>query len=124
MFRSGTANTYLSGNKQLGSLDELAAVCALDREAYGPPVCPLHLLRGSQQQTGKRREALKDDEHDVNRVRDLARVAILRVQAKVNRAANELSTDAERQPQAEELSLVLRLRVRQGDRRLGLARER
>ena len=116
----GQVFTHLSTAEKLRSRDQLPDTRALDLKLDRPSVRPLHLLRGRQQQARERRQALQNDEHDVDRVRDLAGLARLGVQAQVDRTADQLAADAEGEPEAEEFALVVRLGVCERDGSLSL----
>ena len=118
--QEGQAATHLSTAEQLRSRDQLPDAGALNLKLDCPSVRPLRLLRRRQQQARERRQALQDDEHDVDRVRDLAGLSGLGVQAQVDCTADQLAADAECEPEAEEFALVVRLGVGERDGCLGL----
>nr|XP_036579822.1 uncharacterized protein CTRU02_10298 [Colletotrichum truncatum]KAF6787502.1 hypothetical protein CTRU02_10298 [Colletotrichum truncatum] len=83
------------------------------------PVLSLHLLRLVQEQPDKRTRGLDGDEDDEDGVRHLPCLVVVRVEAEVDRAAEDLAAEAVRQPVPQRLALVPRLGVRDGDCGLG-----
>lgn len=115
----GHQQEELLGEEQLGRLFDLdpRVLKNLQRDAHA--VLALHAAGLIEQQGDEGPRGLDGDEENVDRVRDFSRLVLVDVEANVDGAAEDLARQAVREPVAQRLALVPRLRVRDGDGGLG-----